>query len=237
MPRTSEYAGSLPRIVDSSHSFVRRPATVCANTPTARATATSSATEAIVAIATPATVWTGEWRTTGPTTFFARSYPFDRTRSSRHTGTRKSSPPTSVALKIRHITLMRGIIPPNSTHASRYKESMRWMGGRESDQVDDERGSGFRGGRGVTIGCGTILLALGIGWLTGTDPGQILRLLTSSSPSADTAPAPRPPSSGSSGPTGSGPGGSEDTGKKFVRVILADTEDTWKEIFQAGGQT
>jgi len=103
---------------------------------------------------------------------------------------------------------------------------MRWLGGRESDQVEDQRG--VLPGRGVTIGCGTILLALGIGWLTGANPVQVLQLLTSSSPTQSAAPAP---------PPGSPPRGSEDIGKKFVSVILADTEDTWKSIFAASGQT
>ena len=105
---------------------------------------------------------------------------------------------------------------------------MRWMGGRESDQVEDQRGA-FPG-RGVTIGCGTIIFALVVGWLTGTNPGQVLQLLTGSSPAASTsAPAGSPP--------GRPPQGSEDPGKKFVSVILADTEDTWKSIFESSGKT
>ena len=38
---------------------------------------------------------------------------------------------------------------------------MDWMGRRESDQVEDQRG--FPGGRVWTIGCGTVILALVIG--------------------------------------------------------------------------
>jgi hypothetical protein len=103
---------------------------------------------------------------------------------------------------------------------------MRWIGRRESDQVEDQRGA-FPG-RGLTLGCGTILIALAIGWLTGTDPGKILQLLTSGSPPQSTATAP------SSGPPSRG---EEDSGKKFVSVVLADTEDTWKSIFSSSGQT
>src|SRR5262249_8114798 len=107
---------------------------------------------------------------------------------------------------------------------------MDWLGRRESDQVEDRRG--MPGGRVGTIGCGTVILALVIGWLTGTNPLQILQLLSggtqASSPSTS-APAP-----GRGGPSG-GPQG-EDSGKKFVSVILADTEDTWSEIFASQGR-
>ncbi len=103
---------------------------------------------------------------------------------------------------------------------------MRWVGRRESDQVEDQRG---RPGRGVTIGCGTIVFALLVGWLTGNDPIRILQLLTTASPSANTD-AP-PPSSGEPGAPAR-----DDAGKKFVSVVLADTEDTWKAIFAESGQ-
>ena len=105
---------------------------------------------------------------------------------------------------------------------------MRWMGGRESDQVEDERGGigpvHIAGG-----GIGVVVLAIVIGLLTGHSPLQILQLLTSSSPS--TAPQTRAAEPG--------PGGApaaEDNDTKFVRVILADTEDTWKAVFQEHGR-
>ena len=105
---------------------------------------------------------------------------------------------------------------------------MDWMGRRESDQVEDQRG--FPGGRVGTIGCGTVILALVIGWLTGTNPLQILQLLSGGTQaSAPETSAPRPP-----GPPGEAQG--EDPGKKFVSVILADTEDTWTEIFASQGR-
>ena len=83
------------------------------------------------------------------------------------------------------------------------------------------------GGRVGTIGCGTVIIALVIGWLTGTNPLRILALLTGAQAARETsAPA----------PSQAGPPGEEDTGKKFVSVILADTEDTWGEIFAAQGR-
>jgi len=104
---------------------------------------------------------------------------------------------------------------------------MRWMGGRESDQVEDERGGGFGGRHIVGGGIGTVLIAIVIGLLTGHNPLQILQLLTGGgSPSATTTP-------------GTGPDGApiaEDNDTKFVRVVLADTEDTWSQIFQEHGK-
>jgi predicted metalloprotease len=105
---------------------------------------------------------------------------------------------------------------------------MDWMGRRESDQVEDRRG--MPGGRVGTIGCGTVILALVIGWLTGTNPLQILQLLSGGTQASSPATsAPRP-----AGPSGEAQG--EDPGKKFVSVILADTEDTWTEIFASQGR-
>lgn len=103
---------------------------------------------------------------------------------------------------------------------------MRWRGRAESGQVEDRRGFG---GRGVTLGCGTILFALIIAWLTGNDPARILQLLTSSSPSASTD-APM----GGGGPPAAG---EADEGKQFVAVVLADTEETWQSVFAQAGQS
>ena len=107
---------------------------------------------------------------------------------------------------------------------------MRWMGGRESDEVEDERGGigpvHIAGG-----GIGVVVIAIVIGLLTGHSPLQILQLLTSSSPSQ----AP----SAQVGQPAPGPGGApaaEDNDTKFVRVILGDTEDTWKQVFQEHGR-
>ncbi len=103
---------------------------------------------------------------------------------------------------------------------------MRWTGRPESDQVEDRRGIG---GRGITIGCGTILFALALGWLTGNDPIRILRLIASSSPSASTQ---APPAE-----TGRPFEKGEDPGKTFVSVVLADTEETWRAILAANGES
>ena len=104
---------------------------------------------------------------------------------------------------------------------------MKWEGNRESDNVEDRRGSGggfpLPGGRG--IGIGTILIALLGGWLLGINPLTLLGLLSGAGgPPAQVqqAPAQRPPA--------------DDRLARFVSTVLADTEDVWHGVFrQAGG--
>jgi predicted metalloprotease len=105
---------------------------------------------------------------------------------------------------------------------------MLFRRGRESDNVEDRRGQGPTGGgfgfRG--IGIGTILLLL-VGMYFGVDPRLILGLLaftgngSVSQPQA-TAPAEKPPA--------------DDPQAKFVSMVLADTEDTWGDIFRKAGR-
>ena len=111
---------------------------------------------------------------------------------------------------------------------------MRMDGHRESDNVEDARdagglstGGGVRlGGRG--IGVGSIVIALLAGWIFGINPLTVLGLLSGDGagmgPSpVQQAPATKPP-----------PG---DPLAKFVSMVLADTEDVWREQFRAmGGQ-
>ena len=104
---------------------------------------------------------------------------------------------------------------------------MKWEGNRESDNVEDRRGSGggftHPGGRG--IGIGTIVIALLGGWLLGINPLTLLGLLSGAGgPPAQVqqAPAQRPPA--------------DDRLARFVSTVLADTEDVWHGVFrQAGG--
>ena len=103
---------------------------------------------------------------------------------------------------------------------------MRWMGGRESDEVEDRRGIGpahIAGG-----GIGVVVIAIVVGLLTGRNPLQILQLLTSSTPGT--------PSGAATSPATPGAPAAEDEETKFVRVILADTEDTWTRVFQEHGR-
>ena len=94
---------------------------------------------------------------------------------------------------------------------------MRWMGDRESGNVEDRRGMS---GGGIAAGGGLLgLVVLVISLLTGHDPGSL--------PSPD------------GGNPGNAPGvnrpvnsAREEEQKKFVSVVLADTEDVWHELFR-----
>ena len=108
---------------------------------------------------------------------------------------------------------------------------MEWRKARRSDNVVDARGAGGGGGGGMRfgggkgLGLGAILLIVGIGWMTGQDPLQILGQLTGQM--QQSAPA---------NVEGKAPPANDDQAA-FVASILGDTEDTWKALFaQAGKQ-
>ena len=106
---------------------------------------------------------------------------------------------------------------------------MKWEGNRESDNVEDRRGDGGGGGGfgfgGRSIGIGTIAIALVGSYFLGVSPMTIINMLSGGGgggavPMQQTqAPAQRPPAS--------------DTQARFVSTVLADTEDTWSELFRA----
>jgi predicted metalloprotease len=97
---------------------------------------------------------------------------------------------------------------------------MRWQTGRRSANVEDRRGMRVSprmagGGLGAIV---IIVLAL----LFGVDP----RMLTQMMPTETSVPA--------SGPAQPG---QRDEMSEFVSVVLADTEDTWNQLFRRGGET
>jgi uncharacterized protein len=100
---------------------------------------------------------------------------------------------------------------------------MKWEGNRESSNVEDRRGMSGLGGR--SIGIGGVVVALLASLIFGVDPGTVLSMLGGgSAPSAQVeAPAGQPPAN--------------DRVAQFVSVVLADTEDTWQNIFRANGTT
>jgi predicted metalloprotease len=120
---------------------------------------------------------------------------------------------------------------------------MRWEDERESSNVEDARGGfgGFPiGGRGAGIGCGGLIIVLLISWITGINPLQLLNIVQQS-PSTSQAPsAPSQSQSDSqrnpSEPGRPGPQPSDRLGK-FASVVLASTEDVWKDIFAKSGRT
>ena len=105
---------------------------------------------------------------------------------------------------------------------------MRWREGRRSDNVEDQRGAGGGGG-GLRLGGGGLILLLLGAWLFGADPMTLLSILAGGGGSLETPDTMQ--QSGAPAPA------ANDEGAQFVSVVLADTEDTWTEIFQAGGET
>jgi len=115
---------------------------------------------------------------------------------------------------------------------------MRWDRGRRSDNIEDRRGEGgggmgfpsgrmpgrigVPGGRAGVGGFGLIAVVV-VALLLGVDPSQLLQGTLGDNQSASVPQAP-------SGPQ-------EERLKDFVSVVLADTEDTWREQFQALGRT
>lgn len=99
---------------------------------------------------------------------------------------------------------------------------MLWKNRRQSQNVEDRRGiSG--GGLAVGGGLGTIVIFI-IALLLGADPRQLLEQLPQQAPAG-----------GQGAPVNTNP--QEDEWKEFVAVVLADTEEVWKEQFQKLGQT
>lgn len=103
---------------------------------------------------------------------------------------------------------------------------MRWREGRRSTNVEDSRGSpggGGFGGGGFKLGLGGIAV-VAIAWFMGVDPRLILGLMEATQgPATQQA----PPQTGTPA----------DEAGQFVAVVLADTEDTWGEIFAAAGRS
>jgi uncharacterized protein len=120
---------------------------------------------------------------------------------------------------------------------------MRWQGRRESGNIEDRRGDagmgGFGGGgpriglglpggrRGGGLGIGAVAIILVVGWLLGVNPLALLGTIEG----VDTGGS-QLGSEQQTGQTGA-PG---DEAGRFVATVLADTEDTWSQIFANGGK-
>ena len=99
---------------------------------------------------------------------------------------------------------------------------MRWESGRRSTNVQDRRGmsgAGMVGGGGI----GMLVLVLIISFISGTNPLELLQQVEQTAPAGDAGPATAPPA--------------DDREAQMVRAVLADTEDTWRRIFQENGGT
>ena len=97
---------------------------------------------------------------------------------------------------------------------------MRWVGRRQSENVEDRRGMS---GRGIAIGGGlgsVVILILAL--LLGADPRRLIEQLP------EQQPAPGTESSRGSA--------EEEELKQFVSVVLAETEDAWSDVFRKAGR-
>ena len=98
---------------------------------------------------------------------------------------------------------------------------MLWRGGRRSSNVEDSRGTRLRGGRAFKGGVGTIVNTLALAYFLGIDPQVLLQLQQGGTPEVVE--------------TDYQPTAEEQQQADFVAVVLADTEDTWGEIFRQAG--
>ncbi len=101
---------------------------------------------------------------------------------------------------------------------------MRWKTGRRSSNIEDRRGRRagpvvFKGG------IGTIVLVLAASYFLGINPLDILMMQTGTGSGTDVSQSDWQPSP------------EEQQMADFVSVVLADTEDTWTEIFRQSGKT
>jgi uncharacterized protein len=105
---------------------------------------------------------------------------------------------------------------------------MRWRDGRRSENLEDRRGGGAGrlGGGGLRLGAGGIVLVLLAAWWLGVNPLQVLSLLAGGAETLQV------PEAGSAPPPAGAP---TDEAADFVSVVLADTEDTWSDLFAREG--
>ena len=98
---------------------------------------------------------------------------------------------------------------------------------RDSDNVEDVRGSSGGGIGGRTIGIGGVVVALVASYFLGIDPSVLLGMMggDSGSPVAtqQQGPAPKPPA--------------DDAQAKLVSRVLSSTEDAWTAVFKEAGRT
>jgi predicted metalloprotease len=106
---------------------------------------------------------------------------------------------------------------------------MRWTYGRQSSNIEDRRGMGGGfGGRGLKVGAGGgigIIVIAVVAMFLGVDPSIILQGGMGDGGSPAGYEQPRGPASPQ-----------EAEREKFVALVLGDTEDTWKTIFQQSGK-
>ncbi len=104
---------------------------------------------------------------------------------------------------------------------------MRWKGNRESENVEDQRRmpppAVMAGG-----GIGTLVLILVV-YLLGGDPRPLLQQAQQQAQQQPQAP-------GGAGPGAAPVDPAEQEKVEFVKVVLADTEDVWDDLFRQAGR-
>jgi len=93
---------------------------------------------------------------------------------------------------------------------------MRWRGRRESGNVEDRRS---RGRAGLAIGGGGAIVVVILALLMGVDPMALLQQ----------------GGVGIQQPVQQPPGPEDEEAVRFVKVVLADTEDVWGDLFRRQG--
>jgi len=102
---------------------------------------------------------------------------------------------------------------------------MRWRDGRQSDNIEDRRGSSIpRGAKIGGVGGLGLLVLVVVGMFLGIDPTVLLQSVPEvQTPSVSVDQGARP--------------GAKDDLRDFVAVVLADTEDVWSDAFRRMGKT
>src|SRR5690242_7049938 len=110
---------------------------------------------------------------------------------------------------------------------------MRWIGDRESENIEDRRGVG----RALPVGIGGIgaIVVVLVGLFLGVDPSTLLALLSGDGTQQQTDT--RRPDDGGYGASRGPEAGRADPMRQFVSVVLADTEDVWSQLFNSMGRT
>jgi predicted metalloprotease len=120
---------------------------------------------------------------------------------------------------------------------------MKWDGNRESDNVEDRRDDGGGGGGGGgggfgfggrSIGIGTIVIALVGSYVLGVNPLTLLNVLSGG---GDIGAVLQPGGQQQQREQATARTPASDQATRFVRTVLADTEDTWSALLRAQGQT
>ncbi len=102
---------------------------------------------------------------------------------------------------------------------------MRWKDGRESDNVEDRRGMSIpRGAKIGGLGGLGLVAVVVIGMFLGIDPSALLQSVSETQDTSVTSQQ-------------SGSTGVNDEMRRFVAVVLGDTEDVWSETFRKMGRT